>query len=121
VTRAVLLDDDEDVLDALAALLAVLGAPALLARSLEELAARRDDVLGADLAILDLNLGPEQPTGIDAFDWLRGAGFAGRIMFLPGHGAGDLVFARAFDLSDVELLRKPIGLDELRALVTPGG
>jgi DNA-binding response OmpR family regulator len=121
VTRAVLLDDDEDVLDALAALLQVLGAPSLSARSLAELAAQRDAVLAADLAILDLNLGPDQPNGIDAFEWLRGTGFAGRIVFLTGHGAGDLLFARACDLSGVLLLRKPIGLDELRRLVSAGG
>ncbi|HXU73643.1 MAG TPA: response regulator [Polyangia bacterium] len=116
-TRTVVLDDDEDVLDALASLLAALGAPATAVRSVAELTAHRHDVLAADLVILDLNLGRDLPSGLDALAWLKDQRFAGRIVFLTGHGAGDPLIARACAVGGVPLLRKPIGLDELRALV----
>ena len=82
---AVLLDDDTDLLEILSELLKERHFRCLLARSLAELKALGPEVLAADVAVLDINLGAGQPSGIDAYDWLLGQGFAGRLLFLTGH------------------------------------
>jgi len=43
--------------------------------SYEELVALGDAALGCAVAILDINLGPSRPSGIDAYTWLRGHGY----------------------------------------------
>ena len=42
--------------------------------SYEELVGLGDEALGCSIAILDINLGPHQPSGIDAYRWLRDKG-----------------------------------------------
>ena len=56
-------------------------------RTLDELRQQRAAVMQCALGVLDVNLGSGQPSGLDAFAWLRAERFAGRIAFLTGHGA----------------------------------
>src|SRR6187431_3181328 len=42
--------------------------------SYKELVALGNEVLACDAAILDINLGPHQPSGLDAYQWLRHQG-----------------------------------------------
>ena len=42
--------------------------------SYEELVALGEEALGCGVAILDINLGPNRPSGIDAYRWLRQKG-----------------------------------------------
>jgi DNA-binding NtrC family response regulator len=105
---AVLLDDDADLLDILSELLEQRGCRCLLARSLDELKALGPEALAADVAVLDINLGAGQPSGIDAYDWLLSQGFAGRLLFLTGHAHAHPLVARAERLNRATVLDKPL-------------
>jgi FixJ family two-component response regulator len=114
----VLLDDDEDLRAALGDLVQHLtNLPCLTLCNVAELVAHRDEVLGSGLAILDINLGPGQPSGLDAHAWLAKEGFRGRVAFLTGHARSHPLVARAATLGGVEVLQKPIGMAELRRLL----
>jgi DNA-binding response OmpR family regulator len=105
---AALLDDDADLLEILAELLQERGCRCLLARSFDELKALGPDVLSADVAVLDINLGSGQPSGIDAYDWLVSQSFAGRLLFLTGHAHAHPLVARAERLRRATVLDKPL-------------
>jgi DNA-binding response OmpR family regulator len=105
---AALLDDDIDLLEILAELLQEHGCRCLLARSLVELKALAPQVLDVDVAVLDINLGSGEPTGIDAYDWLVSQNFAGRLLFLTGHAHAHPLVARAERLRRAAVLDKPL-------------
>ena len=46
--------------------------------SYEELTALGEEALRSSVAILDINLGPDRRSGIDAYTWLRRQGYKGR-------------------------------------------
>jgi FixJ family two-component response regulator len=113
-----LLDDDDDLREALSDLVPLLtGQRCLALASLAELIARRDEALGCTLAILDINLGPGQPSGLDAYAWLIDERFGGRIAFLTGHARSHPLVARAATLGGARVYQKPIDLQELRELL----
>jgi FixJ family two-component response regulator len=85
--------------------------------SYEELVALGDDALGCSVAILDINLGGNRKSGIDAYAWLRHAGYSGRIVFLTGHASTHPLVVEAQRIGDAEILSKPIELDCLQAIV----
>lgn len=114
--RILVLDDDADLRDALTDLLSLFGAACLALPSLAAMSAAPADVLACRLAILDVNLGEGQPTGVDAYEWLRAHAFSGRIAFLTGHAPSHPAVARA-TASGVGVLAKPIESADLRALV----
>jgi DNA-binding response OmpR family regulator len=67
--------------------------------------------------LLDVNLGAGQPSGIDAYRWLREHSFPGRIVFLTGHAttSPEVIAARSHGQT---VLEKPIDIVKLGALVT---
>ena len=85
--------------------------------SYEELVALGDEALGCSIAILDINLGPNQPSGIDAYRWLRDEGYRGRIVFLTGHASTHPLVIEAKRIGDAEIFSKPIEPDRLRSIV----
>jgi DNA-binding NarL/FixJ family response regulator len=112
-----LLEDDDDTRAALVELVQFLSArPVVAVRSLGELWAARERAMRCELAILDVNLGDNQPSGIDAWAWLKAERFRGRVVFLTGHGDGD-PRVRA---TGVALYRKPITVEQLRELLREG-
>lgn len=88
----------------------------LCVASFAELAESRDAVLGATLAVLDINLGPDAPNGIDAYRWLRTQGFVGRVAFLTGHASTHPLVAEAKRIIDVQVLEKPLPIATIIAL-----
>jgi FixJ family two-component response regulator len=104
----VLLDDDADLLEALGELLQLDGCRCLLVQSVEELKQLGLQALSADVAVLDINLGLGQPSGIDAYDWLMSQGFSGRLLFLTGHAHAHPLVARAEKLHRAAVLDKPM-------------
>lgn len=104
----VLLDDDADLLEALGELLQLDGCRCLLVQSVDELKALGKQALDADVAVLDINLGMGQPSGIDAYDWLMSQGFGGRLLFLTGHAHAHPLVARAEKLHRATVLDKPM-------------
>ena len=89
--------------------------------SYEELVGLGDEALGCSIAILDINLGPNQPSGIDAYRWLRDKGYSGRIVFLTGHASTHPLVIEAHRIGDAEIFSKPIEPDRLRSIVEGGG
>jgi len=85
--------------------------------SYEELTALGEEALGCSVAILDINLGPDQRSGIDAYAWLRDQGYKGRIVFLTGHASTHPLVVEAQRIGDAEVFSKPIEPDCLRSIV----
>jgi DNA-binding response OmpR family regulator len=113
-----LVDDDLDLRDAFCELISLKGLGECLGvASLADVEANRSTVLACSLAILDINLGPSTPSGIDVYRWLLRAGFTGKIVFLTGFGTDDPAVREASSIADARTLAKPISVDELAALV----
>ena len=89
--------------------------------SYEELVALGEEALGCSVAILDINLGPNRPSGIDAYTWLRDEGYTGRIVFLTGHASNHPLVVEAQRIGDAEIFSKPIDPDRLRSIVEDEG
>jgi len=85
--------------------------------SYKELVALGDEVLACDVAILDINLGADQPSGIDAYTWLRHQDYPGRIVFLTGHASTHPLVIEATRIGDAEIFPKPIDADQLQSVV----
>ena len=85
--------------------------------SYEALVALGKEALGCSVAILDINLGPSQRSGIDAYAWLRDHGYQGRIVFLTGHASSHPLVVEAQRIGDAEIFSKPIEPDRLRSII----
>jgi DNA-binding NtrC family response regulator len=120
MTDAVLfVDDDEDLREVMSDILRRLGVRAVVtAGSLREVQARRDEALTCQLAIIDINLGPDEPTGVNVYEWLEREGFAGRVVFLTGHASKDPRVQQAARLTGSVIASKPISAGELRNLIS---
>lgn len=109
-----LLDDDEDLRPALADLIErSVHCGVLPLGSVDELQSRDADALHTQLAFLDINLGPDKPSGVDAYRWLKNHDYGGRIFFITGHGRSHPAVQAALQLGEAELLEKPVGVDRL--------
>jgi FixJ family two-component response regulator len=74
-------------------------------------------VLRTDLAILDVNLGPGEPSGVEIYRWLKGQNYHGKIVFLSGHARTDPQVEEAARISDVDFFQKPLGFGQIEALI----
>lgn len=116
MASVLVLDDDVDLRETLGELIVVLGHSCIIAGSLSEVMAQRELALTCHLAILDVNLGNDEPSGLDAFRWLTAQRFAGTTVFLTGHARGHPLVAAACE-SGARVMDKPIGVSALRALL----
>lgn len=119
MTKAVLfVDDDEDLREVMHDMLERLGVRRVVtAASLRDLECRRDEALGCELAILDINLGKDQPDGVAIYGWLERQGFVGRIVFLTGHAGNDSRVRAAARLADSHVATKPLSINALREIL----
>src|SRR6516164_1791605 len=109
----VFLDDTEDLRELMPVLLkSALGVDCLSFGSLSEFQRSCDDVLRAKVAILDINLGANFPSGIDAFHWLTDHGFRGKTLFLTGHARSNPEVMLA-ERNGAGVLEKPVHPDKL--------
>jgi DNA-binding NtrC family response regulator len=74
-------------------------------------------VLRTGLAILDVNLGPGKPSGVEVYRWLKGQNYHGRIVFLSGYARTDPLVEEAAKISGVEFFQKPLAIDRIEALI----
>lgn len=116
--KVLFVDDDEDLREVMQEILARLGVRRIVAAgSLSEVQLRRDDALQCQLAILDINLGTNQPSGVNVYEWLAREGFAGRIIFLTGHASNDPRVREAASLNDAYVASKPLSVAQLGGLI----
>ena len=119
--RVLVLEDDEDLRSILCELLSLSGADACVSvGSFEELRRNQVEGLGCGLALLDINLGAEVPSGLDAYRWLKDNGFSGRCIFFTGHARSHPLVREALELPNVQVLSKPIESQVLLSLVWGG-
>lgn len=116
--RVLLLDDDPDLRFAVCEVVELMSDRQCLAvASFEEMAAAEKDVLACSVALLDVNLGAGQPTGIDAYRWLVSHAFAGRPYFFTGHARLHPLLAEIEKLGGVQVLPKPLDIDRLMEVI----
>jgi FixJ family two-component response regulator len=113
------LEDDDDLRVVLVDLIKrSTGRECVGLRTLGDLRDQRAVVLRCALGVLDVNLGTGQPSGLDAFAWLRAERFAGRIAFLTGHAATHPLVERARQMGEAVVLPKPLQMKQLIELLS---
>ena len=113
------LEDDDDLRVVLVDLIRrTTGRDCLGLRTLAELREKRAEVLGCALGVLDVNLGSGEPSGLDAFAWLRAERFAGRIIFLTGHATNHPLVERASQMGEATVLSKPLQIAALLKILS---
>ncbi len=116
--KVFVLDDSEDLLALMKIYsLKLCGCVTLTARSFRETESLGEELFQCQLAILDINLGPEQPSGLDVYRWMRAKGFTRPIYFLTGHARSCPQVAEAELIGGVKILNKPISPLELSRIV----
>ncbi len=109
-----LVDDDESLLEALQLIVENLTKyTALTAKSMREVQSLGPKALTCDLALLDINLGHDQPSGINIYHWLRSNGFSKPIAYLTGHARTHPLVEQALRSGDVKVFSKPLEVNEI--------
>jgi DNA-binding response OmpR family regulator len=112
-----ILDDDPDLRGMMCDLFDCYGGRCTGVGSVDEMKTlAKDGHLAFDLAILDVNLGPGRPSGVDAYRWLREQSFPGQIFFLTGHACSYPGVAEAH-ANGVRVLQKPVSVEDLLGLL----
>jgi ActR/RegA family two-component response regulator len=115
---AFVLEDHDDLRQTFVAYLSQLfKIDVVSAGGFDEMTRQEKKVLGCFLAILDINLGAGKPSGLDAYRWLRKQGFRGRVAFITGHANNHPHALLAAELGDAQVFAKPVGLEQIKALV----
>jgi DNA-binding NtrC family response regulator len=115
-----ILDDDDDLRDILGTTAEeVFGWAWIGVSCVQALIDLGPCALASNLAILDINLGPDQPSGLDAFAWLGERQFGGRIIFLTGHAASHPLVDKAMRQHLASIYQKPLSIEELGHVLSP--
>jgi DNA-binding response OmpR family regulator len=115
--HVLVVDDDDDLVATLGLYIAASGVgTCMTAHSLEEVR-DQDEATECDVAILDVNLGADRPSGVDVANWLRAHDFRGKIVFLTGHARSSPLVARAASEPGTLVLSKPIPGEELIRII----
>jgi DNA-binding response OmpR family regulator len=113
MVRVLIVEDDRDLAEVERELLTGAGASCVVAHSLDEARSAEAEVLGCDAAVIDVNLGADQPSGVDVHAWLRRRGFAGSVIFLTGHARSHPLVQRAAGTAGTTIMAKPVDAQEL--------
>lgn len=116
--KILLLDDDKSLCSLLNMLFTELGVPdTVFIHSFDELMKYESDLNRFDMIFLDVNLGSNNPSGIDAFNWLMEHHYINEIVFFTGHANSFPVVKKALDYAKVSVLEKPVPVDRLQQLI----
>lgn len=114
--RTLLLDDDVDLCAVMVQFFESLGMKDFVSiHSYDQLVHLQD--LNFDVALIDVNLGVDLPTGYDAYTYLMKKNFRGRIVFFSGHARSSPIIQKALLIPDVQFLEKPAELDEIERIL----
>ena len=89
-----------------------LGVPVIGCPSLKDVMQHRDEVLNSQAIIIDINLGPGEPDGVEVYRWIRDQKYDGQIFFFTGHAA-EAPQVRVAAKTGVPVLEKPLSAIEL--------
>jgi len=107
------LDDNEDLRSVMISLIeSRLHTRVLELAGFQSLLDHAETALATKVIVLDIDLGFRQPTGLDAFAWLRRNNYQGKVFFLTGHGRSNPVVAQAEKLG-AYIFEKPIGSSDM--------
>jgi DNA-binding response OmpR family regulator len=109
VSRVLVVEDDPDLREVIASLIEESGSECLACSAFSEVEHEASGALTSHLAILDVNLGPDEPTGVEVSRWLRDRGYRGSIVFLTGHASTDPRVIEAARVPGTTVLTKPVG------------
>lgn len=116
--RVLIVDDDIDLCSLLKKLYERSGSvECQVAASLTEVSRFVEASVFFDLIVLDINLGVNQPDGIDVYHWLRDKNVRSPIVFLTGHAKSHPTVQNACAISDAIVLEKPAEIQKLRNLI----
>jgi DNA-binding NtrC family response regulator len=116
--KILFLDDDKALCTLLNMLLTELGVPgSVFIHSYNELMKFESELNSFDMIFLDVNLGPDVPSGIDAFNWLMEHHYVNRIIFFTGHANTFPVVRKALDFEKVSVLEKPVPVEKLQQII----
>jgi DNA-binding NtrC family response regulator len=111
-------DDSSDLCQVMELMCQTLpGIECICVPSMSAVLERAGQVLRTDLAILDVNLGPGEPSGIEIYRWLIGQNYRGKIVFLSGHARTDPQVMEATNITGVEFFQKPLRFSQIEALI----
>lgn len=112
------LDDSEDYLDVMKVFVqAACNYEAITCTNIENMQDRMEEILKSEMAFLDINLGVNQPSGVQAYRWLRSHGYTKPVFFLTGHGKDSNENKQASIFEEVRVIQKPIAAQEFRDLI----
>lgn len=116
--KILFLDDDKSLCMLLDMLLTELGVPdAIFIHTYDDLMKFESELNSFDMIFLDVNLGPDSPSGIDAFNWIMEHHFINQIVFFTGHANTFPVVRKALDYAKVSVLEKPVPVEKLQQLI----
>lgn len=116
--RVLLLDDDIDLCEIMVEIIVELGAASCLAvHSLNELRDLTEDHNSFDLVLIDMNLGINSPTGVEAYTWLLEHGYNGRIVFLSGHEKNHPDIQMVLGNPGITVIQKPADANQIETLL----
>ncbi len=116
--KILFLDDDKALCTLLSMLLNELGVTGCsFIHSFEEIKKFESELNSFDMIFLDVNLGPNVPSGIDAFNWLMENHYINQIVFFTGHANTFPVVRKALDYSKVAVLEKPVPVEKLQEMI----
>lgn len=113
-----IVDDDESLRTTLAIFFELLGAiECITAGGLADLRRKKISLAEIDAAILDVNLGEEQPDGLEVYHWMNANGFRGRVVFISGHARWHPKIDAIRAIPGVQYLEKPMDLEALETAI----
>jgi len=98
-----------------------MAADSLKVAGLAEVRDLEREALSCDFAILDINLGAHQPSGLDVYRWLKNHEYRGRILFLTGHAKDHPLVIEARRIEGVPVCEKPFDIGRLISLLENRG
>lgn len=112
------LDDSEEFLEVMKVFVsATCQCEAIICPNFEIMYERAEEILKSDMAFLDINLGVHQPSGVQAYRWLRSQGYDKPVFFLTGHAKDSDEARQAEGFEHTQVIQKPIAPKDLRALI----
>lgn len=71
------------------------------------------DFHSIQFVLLDINLGHDQPSGLDCYRLLNEHHFTGKIIFFTGHASSHPLVQEANKIQNVSILSKPASIEEI--------